>query len=494
VVPVLTSDFPLHDGGLLLVMVEDIQRAEFSLPAFTTYNSDTIPFAYPPLAIYLAAALDQIGLDRAGVLRWLPPILSSVTILLVYVVSRELLGSWRLAAVSALAYALVPRSYEWLVIGGGLTRSLGLVFALLAIWQGIRLLSTPTRMHVVLTGVLAGLAILSHPEAALFTGVSLAVFLATFARRRLQFVALVLAGGIALVVSAPWLFAVISIHGFDAISAAAGSRTAILASAVREFLFGHFTGATSLDIFLGIGFVGLLVQLARRRFLLPGWLVAVTLAILGAGFTFAMVPWAMLMAVAVMEVILPSAGRLVPARKWARPMVVTGLLGAGVLSSLATGYSEATPMHGLSESDREAMQWVDANLPDDARFVIVTGLDWWNDSTSEWFPAIAHRHSVATAQGYEWTSQFSDKRAAHLTLQSFCAHRLADCILSWEQVFDEQADYVYVPKGQLAGLASPSDCCPAIRESIRAMFNVVYDGDGATIAKLAPSSAPASGS
>jgi hypothetical protein len=484
VVPVLTSDFPLHDGGLFLVMVEDIERNGFALPAYTTYNFDAIPFAYPPLALYLAAALHHIGLDLVAVLRWLPPIMSSLTVLLVYVVSRELLGSWRLAAASALVYALIPRSYEWLVIGGGLTRSLGMLFALIAIWQGIRLFGRPTVLHVVITGVSGGLAVLTHPEAALFVAVTLAVFIASFGRYKRQISALIAAGIIGGLVALPWWFTVISTHGIDAVAGAAGSRTAIIGSALREFFFGHFTGATSLDIFLGVGFVGLLVQLGRRRLLLPGWLLAVSVIILGAGFTFAMVPWAMLVAIAVLEVVLPAAGRLVPARTWAQPIVVTGLLGAGVLSSLATGYSEATPMHGLSREDRDAMAWVDAHTAQNARFAVVTGLDWWNDATSEWFPAIARRQSVATAQGYEWTDRFSQKRVAHLLLQDVCAPRLAQCILAWEGELGVSADYVYVPKGHLAGLASPADCCPALRESLIDGFPVVYDGPGATIVKL----------
>ncbi|HZW02660.1 MAG TPA: hypothetical protein VFF68_01935, partial [Anaerolineaceae bacterium] len=51
--PVLSSPFPLNDGGLFYRMAADIAQAGFRLPEFTSYNHAGIPFAYPPLGLYL---------------------------------------------------------------------------------------------------------------------------------------------------------------------------------------------------------------------------------------------------------------------------------------------------------------------------------------------------------------------------------------------------------------------------------------------------------
>jgi hypothetical protein len=156
------------------------------------------------------------------------------------------------------------------------------------------------------------------------------------------------------------------------------------------------------------------------------------------------------------------------------------------MASLSIGYSATSATHALSPEQREAMEWVDENLPEDASFAVVTGSGWQYDSVSEWFPAIAHRHSVATVQGSEWTGDFVDRAAQHQLLQDLCAHRLATCVGQWAARFDIGVDYAFVPKGRLAGLASSTDCCPALREDLRRSADVVYDGPGATIAAFSP--------
>lgn len=60
----LQAIFPLNDGGLFYGMIIDLQAANYALPTYATYNSLTIPFAYPPLACYLTGWLaDLLFLD-----------------------------------------------------------------------------------------------------------------------------------------------------------------------------------------------------------------------------------------------------------------------------------------------------------------------------------------------------------------------------------------------------------------------------------------------
>lgn len=482
-VPILTSDFPLHDGGLFLVMMEDLRNNGFAIPLTTSYNADAIPFSYPPLALYLGAVLTVLGLHPLDVLRVLPWVFSVAAIPLVYLIARHITSSDRTAAIASIVFALVPRAYEWQVIGGGLTRGLGFVFALAAIWQGFVLLKTGAWRNAALAGALAGGSALTHPETTLFLLVTGVVLLVPAKRAgHIRKVALSLA--IAAIVVAPWAALTLGRHGVDAIIGAADSRTAIFASALRQILFGDFTGAFYMNIFLGLGMVGVLLEASRRQWLLPIWVVATMTVVVAAGSTYAMVPWSILTAIAVHDVLTPAFDESAIGRRLGRPILEVGLLGGGLLASLATGYAEHTPLHPLAPGEPTAMRWAAANLPSDARIVVVTGLPWWNDATSEWFPATARRHSVATAQGYEWTGSFASRHRQHQVLQDICAARTVDCIRDWLTLFSVSADYVYVPKGQLAGIVSPHDCCPAMRISIRDQLEVIYDGDGATIARL----------
>jgi len=53
--PLGASPYALNDGALFAHMANDLARNGFLLPEFTTYNGENIPFAYPPLGIYLTA-------------------------------------------------------------------------------------------------------------------------------------------------------------------------------------------------------------------------------------------------------------------------------------------------------------------------------------------------------------------------------------------------------------------------------------------------------
>ena len=83
--PVLGSGFPLLDGGLFSVMIRDLLANGFVPPAVTSYNGGSIPFIYPPLAIYLGAGLASLGIDVTQILRWVPLGLSVATVPAVYI-------------------------------------------------------------------------------------------------------------------------------------------------------------------------------------------------------------------------------------------------------------------------------------------------------------------------------------------------------------------------------------------------------------------------
>src|SRR5688572_299911 len=85
---VIGTAFPAGDGGLFATMIEDLRRAGFALPTFTSYNGGDIPFAYPPLALYLGAILP---VDPLTTLQWLPAILATAAIVPVYLAATRAL-------------------------------------------------------------------------------------------------------------------------------------------------------------------------------------------------------------------------------------------------------------------------------------------------------------------------------------------------------------------------------------------------------------------
>src|SRR3990172_5138024 len=121
----LTSSFPLNDGGLFYTMIQDLQANHYALPVFTGYNSAQIPYAYPPLAFYIAGLLaDVTRIPLHDLLRLLPAIVSAAAIPIFYLLAKEFLPSKTTAALATFLFAFTPRVYEWHIMGGGITRSM----------------------------------------------------------------------------------------------------------------------------------------------------------------------------------------------------------------------------------------------------------------------------------------------------------------------------------------------------------------------------------
>jgi hypothetical protein len=510
-VPVFSSAFPLNDGGLIARMAADLTHHGFLLPVTTGYNGEIIPFAYPPLGIYLtglASLALQIG--PASVLRWLPAILSTISILAMYAMAVELLRSrWR-GVVAAIAFALMPRSYEWLIVGGGITRSLGLLLALLALQQGTRMLRAHRWSNVVVTGMLGGLTALSHPQAALFLAIGLVTLWAFHFRRGRAIRAgmqLVATGLLGLLVASPWLLAVVATHGFAPILSA--GRSALDPGIGLGQLLGlAFVDTPVLDLITALGVLGIIMRIARRQWMIPIWLVLIMVSDPRAGATFATVP----LALSVVPVVGELLQRMAPfhgAGGWldstpmprllrshgAAAVVVTLMLFVGLRTAARVAAEPSGPLHGLTNGHVVAMEWVRKETDEHAKFGVITGRRWESDYISEWFPVMAERISVATVQGAEWTGidAFVGRLAMFRELQE-CASRTATCVQEWAGRWATGPLYVFVPKGRLFGPNSSPDCCAALRETLGASdhYSLVYDGPGASI--FAPVDLVAAGS
>ena len=132
------------------------------------------------------------------------------------------------------------------------------------------------------------------------------------------------------------------------------------------------------------------------------------------------------------------------------------------------------------------MKWVGQNTAPSSRVLVITGEPWWRDRTSEWFPVLANRASVATPQGLEWVpnGRFSETRDAHDAVQN-CADQSPSCLAVWSYGSGIPYDTVFVSKTVPAAVKrlGYDDCCSALRASLLQdpAYGVVYDGPGATI-------------
>ncbi|MFL5514188.1 MAG: hypothetical protein ACJ8CN_17330 [Gemmatimonadales bacterium] len=501
---VLSQDFPLNDGGLFFAMVRDLQAAHFHLPAFTSYNGSGIPYAYSPLGFYLAGLLDAwTPLSLIDVFRWLPLVASALTVVAFAWLADALLTSRWAAVTATVAFALIPRSFIWLLMGGGLTRSLGFLFALVTLRLVYALYTERRWWYVPLVSLAAALTVLSHLGTAPFVAFSGLLLLLAYGRNRQALLASAAAAAGAVLLSAPWWLSVIHTHGvgpFVAASATGGSifRSLSLADTISTLAqLGLGTAESVLAIIGMLAAVGFFFALAMGDWLLPTWWIAIVTLDARQGSTFSTVPIALLAGVTVVQLLLPVMRRLPvstlrrsPGKAPWPPQVVLGLF---LVFAAVSAFVRNTPVMGgmsdmgsLSHQELAAMGWLARETPSDARFLIVAGTPWEIDRNSEWFPVLAQRKSVATVQGFEYRplGEFARKKRQYVDLQG-CAGWVSQCLQDWSRATGQSYSHVYIPK-------SPErNCCRLLRYSLERDpgYRMIYDGPGAVLFVRRPQSA-----
>lgn len=485
----LLAGFAINDGGMFAVMVDDLRANDFSLPAFSTYNKINMPLAYPPLGFYVGALIVELfNIDSVQVVRWVPAFFASLAIPAFYLLAFRLLKDKYLASVATLFYAFIPRAFSWLVMGGGLTRSPGQFFMILALATLIRLYDEKRRADIFLGGLFSGLAVLSHPAAAVHVFISAILLWFLLSRKRTAFIHSMIVGAIVSIATMPWWLTVSRNHGFEVLLNAAS--TGGKSSAVFNLLFFTFTDELYATVIAVFGLLGMTYRLLRRDYLLPLWL-ALPFLVAGRGAAnLAVIPLAMLAAIGFVNVILLA---LQPAPRSESDVssvdhgVFIGLLFYIVFSTsqFSVQLSSAT----LYPPDRAAMEWVRNETPSKSRFLVLTGTTSVAcDSVLEWFPALSDRKSIYTVQGTEWTrgAGFNDYVSSTYGVQECYSDGDMACLDA--EISRSDYDYIYASKVLRTDNCMPVSSTQAFTfflESLRSDigFDVVYETDEVLISR-----------
>lgn len=492
--PVLASDFPLNDGGMFLTMAEELRANGYLLPRYSSYNDLQIPYAYPPLGFYLTAIISSLaGISLTDVLRFVPALVSVATIPVAFAIGREIFRDSRMALATAAFFSFAPRSYEWLVGGGGITRGPAFLLAMVAVLIALRMHSAPSRWKPFIAGTALGASALWHPEAGIFGAVSVVVaapFVTDNRWAAFRRVALVAATSILVVL--PWFVVVLTTHGIEPFASARATGGSPLEGLL--VLAASRTSGGYIEI-MGIATsVGLVVCAMRRCWLIPVWMIAIVLSDPRAGATYASVPAALAVAFLVRDIghvaLRSGVGELSHPQNVRRARIATtvafvALAFVVTADSLASRLSPLSPLHALSASERQGMQWAADQTDPDSSFLVISGSPWFVDAEAEWFPVLANRHSVSTVQGHEWLVGDSfDFQYDRSDLLIRCAATSdGGCIEQWLEDAG-RVDYLYMTRSPaLASIGR--ECCLGLA-SILSGAEVVYRNEDVVIARLEP--------
>jgi hypothetical protein len=477
---------PVNDGGLFLHMTRDLQSSHFALPTITTYNQSNIPFAYPPLGFYITGAIQSLSKISLLVLfTYLPAIFSALAILAFYFLALQFTNDQLKAALAALFYALIPKSFDWAIMGGGVTRAPALCFSFLTLAFAYRLLTTKDSRNILPTALFATLLTLTHPEITFQTAFSVFVLALFFLRGRTSILhSLVIVGAVILVTS-PWWLTVLTRHGLAPFQAALGAHPRDLATSLLYLFQFNLSGEAILAVVAVLGLIGLIRDFRHHDFFLPAW-IGLSFVSDPRAAPFASLTPLILLAVKGFESTLKGLGESEPfengfTSKFAR-YVLFGTIAYLFLSGMIASMQFGNGLRLLPE-ERQALNWVVDNTPADSRFLVLTGDAALSDPLSEWFPALTERVSVLTVQGHEWTpgSPLIENMKAYNRAQ-VCLNENVDCLAKWD------FDYLYIRKvkpqreGGVLGQVSLLEA--DLRESGK--YEIVYDSEVAVIL-LSPS-------
>ncbi len=483
--PTIMAGSPINDGGMFYVMIEDLKTNHFLLPTFTTYNYLDIPFAYPPLSFYVGGFVSLLGFSTFEVVRWLPPLVSTLSILAFYWMASQMLGSKKNASLVALAYALMPRSFSWYVMGGGLSRAFGVLFFILTCASAWTLFTRRDTRTAFLTALFGAGALLSHPETGLH--IAAACFLIWLFKGRnlcgLRDAALVALG--VLLLTTPWWVTVLSQHGLSPFLSAlnTGGHDG---SFWLPWLTFDFAEERFVTLLSALALIGVVIQGLRRDWFLPVWMLAAFAVEPRSAAAIAALPLAVLAGIAIADFIMPAIAALSSkspvSQDWTEAMTSSGaakiVIGYVLFSTLfgAFFYDLTLSHYRVPSESRVAMEWTQINTAPDSQFIVLTA--WTNsfaDPSAEWFPVFAERTSQSTIQGREWLlgKDFMPFRASLERLRD-CLNDSPSCVENWADANQLDFDYIYIEKADTPALLSH-----LLRQS--PYYTLVFENSGVVI-------------
>lgn len=413
-----TTDFPINDGGLFARFVDATAERFPALPVWAPYNGNTLPFAYPPLGFWLAAAARHLGASTLSLLHVAPILMNAAYVLLFAVLLLRMGFSRLFAAIALLSFATSFRSFEWLVMGGGLTRGLGSIFTLLALIALQQPDRAPPRFGALAAaGASVAGAVMSHLEWGLLAAASSVWALALSAGSVRAWVQRsLIVGGAAILLTLPWALFVIGEHGLAPFTAASKTSDWYNGWKLGPFWRAYWVVRDQSGAMLPLVALGGLGLLLRRQLFWPGFLLLCLFLTPRQGPTPAALAFGVLSAEGAFDLAALAEGWL--GRRLSAGIAAALLLVAG---GARNGWSlQPDPaFQPLTRSERAAMAWIARTQPA-AAFAVITEPGWMYDRTAEWLPYLTRARSTTTIQGLEWLpgDAFNRSLRANTTLKA----------------------------------------------------------------------------
>ena len=391
------------------------------------------------------------------------------------------------------SYVFLPWSYMWLIMGGGVSRSVGAFFGILSLHSIFLLYTKQKKIFIISSGIFSSLTILSHLGVSAFVFISALIFILFLGKNRTSIIYSLYVGILVLVLTSPWWFTIITRHGIEPILSALNSGYGdYRKNAIINLIFFRFTGEISLTILGVLCMYGVFISVFDRQYILPVWLLAIFIAIPRASPEYATIPAALLISKGIYQIAIPifkKKSKLVNNNKapsiFLDSVLIFYILFLLLLSAIFNVYG---PCKELSIDDRDAMAWVDANTNIESEFVVinVSSKSWADDSISEWFPILAQRKVLNLVQGSEWlgSGQFHKKWRLNKELIK-CVDQESTCIKNILDSYKIQNIYIFISRNDEPIEKNLSLAIPVVENSMHKnkIFKLIFQNNKVSIFK-----------
>ena len=413
---------PMGYAGMFTQMAQQIASANFRLPLQSPYyGPGGVPFAYPPLGLYLLAVLIKLTGKYFIFLRLIPPLLSLISLIPLFYLTRELTKSVVAAAFTAVIAATSLDLYIAHAWASGIVRAPAFIFALLSMYFFIRHRDQPSRKNIFWTGVFFGLTILTHLEYALFCFawiVCWTILSRDFLKRALDSLISIVIGGL---ISLVWILPVLFRFGMNVVLNAFRTHgngsfisRAFNPTSLIKLLWINLSPISSDKIVALLVLVGVLALIVKKDYILLVFYFFIILAFPdGSRFVFLV---GSLIAGLGLSFTVEQLPRLFPER------IKFSSRAAGVILSLViltfiwvSGFSALANLSPvLDDTTLDLAQNIQRDLPIGKNYLALI-----NQDEAEWMPFLFQREPLVSQWGSEWLGTYDQ--------QTFCGALFHDC-------------------------------------------------------------------
>lgn len=452
-VSLYSNEYPFNDGGMFFSIVQDLQNQECcSLPSHISYNNLSIPFMYPPLGFLLVSTLvSTFAIDIFDAFVYVPLFFSVATIPVFYIFVKNIAPK-PVALLSTLLFSAYPRGFIWLIMGGGVTRAPGMLFALFSLYFFTKYSNPQKKLNIILSTIFAALCFLSHFEWAFFLATSLLVLTIFHKKFLLYRKDALLIIGTSTFFTCIWLvYQIINIGSISPLISFLGAGfTQAFFGAMLLLNLTYLTQEYMFPLVGVLGVVGLLYERKRNMWLSVWPLIPLILTPRTAN-NYLTIPFAIAASSILYRLFIDKKESItVPIfSNFIVVAVIYTLVGSFTLQS--SPYVRDGAYTSITSEKVQSFSWINNNTAQESRFLVIPKHyeDTWSiNPLAEWFPALSKRQSINTAQGTEWLpdDQFVHRVKFYGEILG-CYFSKIECYEDVSNKYGYNYDYIYLERG-----------------------------------------------